>query len=106
MFYGEDSKMKRIDRVYRELENTWSKDKLDESTEEHGSTAEEISKILGITRANTSSDLNQLVRLKNISLVQLRLETLLKKLLVIKTVFLNRFLKLKRHYIIPQMDCI
>ena len=61
---GRFKKMKRIDRVYRELENAWSKDKVDRTTEEHGSTAEEISKILGITRANTSSDLNQLVRLK------------------------------------------
>lgn len=54
--------MKRIDRVYHALTNLWKNSKKQEIIDRGGTTTIELAQIVGITRANTSLELNKLVR--------------------------------------------
>ena len=54
--------MKRIDKVYQHVLETWQDCTTDKILKEQGSTAQEIAKALQLTRSNTSLELNNLVR--------------------------------------------
>lgn len=58
--------MKRIERVYQRLLGTWQNSSKEEILKTQGSSAKEIAEELMLTRANTSLELNKLVREKRV----------------------------------------
>lgn len=54
--------MKRIDKVYHQLTDLWKNSSKQEILARGGTTTTELAQIIGITRANTSLELNKLVR--------------------------------------------
>ncbi|MGL5899913.1 MAG: sigma 54-interacting transcriptional regulator, partial [Lactobacillaceae bacterium] len=54
--------MKRIERVYQALLDEWRQTSCKEIEQKHGSTTQEIATKLKLSRANTSTELNRLVR--------------------------------------------
>lgn len=56
--------MKRLEKVYQQLVNNWENVNEEIILEEQGSSATELAETLGITRANASLELNNLVRQK------------------------------------------
>lgn len=54
--------MKRIDKIYQKLIQQWENSSKQEILAKTGTTTKELAELTGITRANTSSELNKLVR--------------------------------------------
>lgn len=54
--------MLRIDKVYQALSQLWANRSVTDLQDMQGTTALELANLLGISRANTSLELNKLVR--------------------------------------------